>query len=184
MNRPNEFPVGRDEEIITARCRLRCPNESDIPHIWSASQTPNFNDGLRWEPPSSIGEIKEPFRRAQEAWAAGSEFSWTIESRENRGFIGWISIRREPADGEWSIGFWIHPTRQDQGFATECASALLAFGFSRLGAKIITAAHAAWNTASGRVLRRIGMKYVRTNPRGFKKNQEWVEEFEYEVRPE
>ena len=182
MNSQNDTLVGRAEEILTARCRLRCPDESDIPHIWSASQTPNFNDGLRWEPPSNIAEMKGPFRRALQSWASGSEYSWTIESRENHDFIGWISIRRESEDGEWSIGFWVHPTQQGQGFATECASSVLEFGFSRLRAKVITSAHATWNTASGRVLRRIGMKYVRTNPRAFKKNQQWVEEFEYEAR--
>lgn len=182
MNRQNEVLVSRDEEIVTARCRLRFPGKSDIPYIWSASQTPSFNDGLRWEPPSSIAEIQEPLRRAQESWASGSEYSWTIESRGNRDFIGWISIRRESRDREWSIGFWVHPSKQGQGFATESAASVLEFGFLRLGAKIITSAHATWNTASGRVLRGIGMKYVRTNPRGFKKNHEWVEEFEYEVR--
>lgn len=182
MNGQNEIFVGRDEEITTARCRLRYPVESDIPHIWSASQTPNFNDGLRWEPPSNIAEIEEPFRQAQESWASGRECSWTIESKENRDFIGWFSIRRESEDGEWSIGFWIHPTKQGQGFATECASSVLEFGFSRLQAKVITAAHATWNTASGRVLRRLGMKYIRKNPRGFKKNQQWVEEFEYKIQ--
>ena len=182
MNRQNELLVGRDEEIITTRCRLRYPDESDIPHIWSASQTPNFNDGMRWEPPSSIGEIKEPLRKAQESWASGNHYNWAIESKKNRDFIGWISIRRESGEREWSIGFWVHPAKQSQGFATECAASVLEFGFSRLGAKIITAAHATWNTASGRVLRRIGMTYVRTNPRGFKKNNAWVEEFEYEIR--
>lgn len=184
MNDHNEILVGRDESIVTARCRLRFPEEADIPYIWSASRTPNFNDGLRWEPPSSIGEINGPFRKAQESWATGNEYSWTIESRKNRNFIGWISIRRESEGSEWSIGFWVHPTRQGQGFAAECARAVLEFGFSRLQAKVIRSAHATWNTASGRVLRRIGMEYVRTNPRGFKKNREWVEELEYEVRSE
>lgn len=182
MKHQSDVPVSRDEEFATARCRLRYPDESDIPHIWSACRTPGFNDGLRWEPPSSIAEIKAPLRRAQESWASGNEFSWTIESRENRDFIGWISIRREPGDRVWSIGFWVHPARQGHGFATECAASVLEFGFARLEAKVITAAHATWNTASRRVLRRIGMKYVRTNPRGFKKNDEWVEELEYEVR--
>ena len=173
-----------EKEITTARCRLRYPDESDIPHIWSASQTPNFNDGLRWDPPSSMAEIEEPLRRAQESWASGDEFSWTIESRENRDFIGWISIRREIGDRQWSIGFWVHPTRQGQGFATECAASVLELGFSHLGAKTITAADATWNTPSSRVLRRIGMNYVRTNPKGFRKNHEWVEECEYEIRPD
>ena len=172
----------RDAEIATARCRLRYPDEADIPHIWSASQTPGFNDGLRWEPPSDIAGIREPLRRARESWASGNEYNWAIESGKTGDFIGWISIRKAARDREWSIGFWVHPSQQGRGFATECAAAVLAFGFSRLDAKIISSAHATWNTASGCVLRRIGMKYVRNNPRGFKKNQSWIEELEYEAR--
>ncbi len=179
--------MNREYEIATARCRLRRPDESDIPHIWSATRTPGFNDGMRWEPPSSIAEIREPLRHARESWTSGNEYCWAIDSigpGKSRDFVGWISIRREPGDREWSIGFWVHPDRQGQGFASECAASVLEFGFSRLGAKTITGAHATWNTASGRVLRRIGMKYVRTNPKGFMKNDEWVEEFEYEIRPD
>lgn len=182
MERQGGAVVSRDEEIATARCRLRYPDESDIPHIWSASQTPNFNDGLAWEPPSSMAEIKQPLRRAQESWDFGNEYSWTIELRNCHDFIGWISIRRESDDREWSIGFWVHPAKQGQGFATECAAAVLEFAFSRLGAKIITAAHTAWNTSSGRVLRRIGMEHVRTNLSGPDKDRERVEWLEYEIR--
>ena len=179
MNRQSEVPVSRDEEVTTERCRLRYPNETDIPHIWSASQTPNFNDGLAWGPPSSMAEIKEPLRRAQESWVTGKEYSWAIETRESRDFVGWISIRREPGDRKWSLGFWIHPGKQDQGFAKECAAAVLEFGFSRLRAKVITATHATWNSASSRVLHRIGMKPVHTNRSGSDNNVDWID---YEVR--
>lgn len=182
MKRTSYALVSPDEEIATARCRLRYPDEADIPHIWSASQTPKFNDGLAWESPSSMAEIREPLRRAQESWIAGSEYSWTIESRKNHNFVGWISIRRESGDREWSLGFWVHPSQQGRGFATECAAAVVEFGLSRLQAKVITAAHAAWNTASARVLRRIGMERVRTDPGEPEKNRDRVEWVQYEIR--
>ena len=179
MNRRSEVLVSCDEEVATERCRLRYPNESDIPHIWSASQTPNFNDGLAWGPPSSMAEIKAALRRAQESWGYGGEYSWAIELEDNRSFVGWISIRREQGDRKWSIGFWVHPTKQGQGFASECASAVLELGFSRLRAKVITATHASWNSASSRVLHRIGMKPVHTNRSGSDNSHDWIE---YEVR--
>lgn len=182
MNRKNEVSVSPDEVINTSRCRLRYPDETDIPHIWSASRTPHFNDGLRWQPPSDIAELKEPLQSAQASFTSGIEYSWTIESREDRDFVGWISIRKESGEREWSIGFWVHPTKQGQGFATECAAAMVEFGFSRLGAEVITARHATWNVASGRVLKRIGMTRTRLIPRGIRKNDEWVEELEYEIR--
>lgn len=179
MKRQSETPLKHDEEIVTTRCRLRFPDEADIPHIWSASQTPGFNDGLAWKSPANISEIEAPLRKAQESWFSGDEYSWTIKLLANHDFIDWISIRKESEDREWSIGGWVHPANQGQGFATECVAAVLEFGFSRLGARVITAAHAAWNTASGHVLRRIGMEHVRTKPGKVEKNDEW---FEYEPR--
>ena len=181
MNCRIDIHVDRDEVIVTDRCRLRYPQESDIAHIWSACKTPHFNDGLPWGPPASIAEIKQPFRAAQARWVSGDEYSFAVESQATREFIGWISIRREAEAGSWSIGFWVHPKQQGQGFASECAAAILDFGFSRLDATLITAAHAVWNAASGRVLRRIGMRRVRTNPTGFRNNDEWVEECEYAI---
>ena len=172
---------GRDEVILTERCRLRYPSESDIPHIWSASQTPNFNDGLSWEPPNSIDEIAEPLRRAQASWDDGEDLNCVIETRPGKEFVGWVAIHRGERDGEWSIGYWIHPAQQGRGYAAECARAIVEFGFSRLNAKRISASHATWNTASGQVLRKAGMKYVRRNPEGFKKAGVWIEVFEYEV---
>ena len=182
MNCRNELHIERDEIIVTARCRLRYPELDDIPHIWSACKTPGFNDGLPWEPPANMAGIERPFEDARERWTSGDEYSFVIESRAERDFIGWVSIRREPAHGQWSIGFWVHPARQRQGFATECAAAVLDLGFSRLGARLITAAHAAWNVASGVVLERIGMTRTCRKPKGFRKNGAWVEELVYEAR--
>jgi ribosomal-protein-alanine N-acetyltransferase len=167
--------VNRHEEIATERCRLRYPNEADIPHIWSASQTPGFNDGLDWEPPSSMAAIEEALGRALQSWDSGKEFSWAIESRDNHDFIGWISIRREDGDRKWSIGFWIHPTRQGQGFAKECAAAVIEYGFARLHAELITATHASWNTASCRVLDKVGMTPVSKGQGDTDDDYEWIE---------
>lgn len=171
-----------DEEILTVRCRLRYPLESDMRHVWTATRTPGFNDGLTWDPPSNISELYEPLKRSWDSWAEGSAYSWSVESRESGDFLGRIAIRREAHHGIWSIGFWIHPTEQGNGYASEVSKAIIEFGFARLKADVITAAHATWNHASGTVLRRVGMIQVRTNPRGFRKKGRWVEELEYELR--
>lgn len=175
--------IDQNEEIITKRCRMRFPSETDIPHVWSATRYAGFNDGMLWDPPVDIDELHEPLQRNRQNWDEGTAFTWTIESKESCEFIGRVSIRREDGTDEWSIGFWIHPLMQGNGYATEVAQAVVEFGFSRLDTSLITAAHATWNEASGKVLERVGMTRVRKNPRGFKKRGKWVEEFEYEIRP-
>lgn len=126
-------------------------------------------------------ELEEPLRRNKIAWQQGVSFTWSIDSRDEGKFLGRIDIRQEPVVGEWSIGFWIHPTAQGHGYATEAARAIVGFGFDQLSAVTISAAHATWNEASRKVLEAIGMVRLRSNPEGFMKRGEWVEEYEYEM---
>lgn len=174
--------IPTSETIRTKRCRLRYVSEDDIPHVWSASRVAGFNDGMRWDPPKEIEELYEPLRRNQEAWVKGMCYTWTIEKRDTGDFLGRIDIRQEPAHGTWSIGFWIYPEQQGNGYATEAAKALIDFGFSRLKARVISAAHAKWNVSSRRVMEKVGMRLVGENPCGFKKSGKCVEEFEYEIK--
>jgi ribosomal-protein-alanine N-acetyltransferase len=169
--------VPADEVILSERCRLRHPDEADIPHVWSASLVPGFNDGLAWERPENAKELEVGLKQTRKAWAKGSAYAWTAECLETGIFIGRIVIRREGKPGEWAIGYWVHPAHQGTGYATEIAAAIVDFGFRRLGAIVIRAAHATWNDASRKVLQRIGMTFVGTNPRGFEKRGNWVEEY-------
>ncbi len=173
--------IGPDEQIITDRCRLRYPTQADFPEIWSATRHQGFNDGMVWDPPLSMKELHEPLQRSHAAWADGTEYTWTVESRNDHEFIGRIAIRQTDGKHEWSLGYWTHPSVQKRGYASEATVAVIEFGFSKLGALRITAAHATWNEASAKVLTRAGMKKTGINPKGFKKNGSWVEEYEYEI---
>ncbi len=175
------MPVPLDSCLETPRCLLRCVGEADLEHVWSATRYPGFNDGMRWYPPVVKSEISRWTRRNLEMWSNGKEYVFTIRSRTDSSFIGRISIRREKGNGIWSIGFWIHPERWGQGFATEASRVIIDFGFEQLAAEKIVASHAAWNLASKRVMQKLGLKYVRENPRGFAKNGQWVPEAEYET---
>jgi len=57
------------------------------------------------------------------------------------------------------IGYSIHPDYWRQGYATEAAQCLLRFGFATLGLHRIIGQCDPRNTATARVLERIGMRY-------------------------
>ena len=126
-------------------------------------------------------EIAAWTERNLDIWRSGEEYVFTIRARADSSFVGRVSIRRERVRGVWSIGFWIHPERWRQGWATEASRAVIHFGFESLAAQKIIAAHALWNVASQRVMEKLGLTYVRENPRAFAKNGRWVAEAEYEI---
>ena len=173
--------IALDTCLTTPRCVLRCASDEDVEDVWSATRYPGFNDGMRWNPPRLKSEIAAWTKHNLDIWRSGEEYVFTIRARADGRFVGRVSICRERVRGVWSIGFWIHPERWRQGLATEASRAVINFGFETLAAKKIVASHALWNVASQRVMEKLGLTYVRDNPRAFAKNGRWVAEAEYET---
>lgn len=167
--------------LVTERTRLRIPSEADLPQVWAATRFPGFNDGLLWDAPETQEDLELPHRRGLERWAAGEAYGWTIEQRHSAAFPGRVAVSLTGTTQVWSLGFWIHPAHQGRGFAREAAQALVDFAFDHLDARKIVAGHATWNAASARVLEAVGMQRVGTDPHGFRKQGQWVEEHEYEL---
>ena len=67
------------------------------------------------------------------------------------------------------MGYWIARSFWGRGYATEAASAFLAFGFRELGLHRIWAWCIAENLASARVLEKIGMRQE-----GHLRQNEWM----------
>ena len=170
--------------LDTPRCTLRVVSENDVPFVWSASRFPGFTDGMRWNPPADQQELIEVNRRNLEAWRLGQAFTFTIVLRATELPVGRIAIHAEPQANVWSIGFWIHPDQWGHGLAAEAANAVIEFGFSQLGAKVIRGAHATWNVQSKRVFEKLGMRFIGENPCGFEKNGKPVPELEYAMTNE
>jgi [ribosomal protein S5]-alanine N-acetyltransferase len=91
--------------------------------------------------------------------ASGPVTRFAITLRSDGQFCGGAGFRLDPAHSHAELGYWLGVPFWGQGYATEAARAMLDYGFNTLGLYRIYASHFAGNTASGRVLRKVGMKY-------------------------
>jgi RimJ/RimL family protein N-acetyltransferase len=94
-----------------------------------------------------------------QGWLEGAVAEFAMEPKSGGDVVGLVGLdAREagPASAELAfllkVGFWA------QGYATEAAQAVVEFGFKRLKLNRIYARHLASNTASGRVLAKLGMR--------------------------
>jgi [ribosomal protein S5]-alanine N-acetyltransferase len=74
--------------------------------------------------------------------------------------IGGIGLHAIALDHQRAeMGYCIGVPWWGQGYCTEAAHAILAYGFETIGLNRIEALHFASNTASGRVMQKIGMRH-------------------------
>lgn len=171
-----------DYTISTPRLLLKSVAEEDLPFVFDATRYEGFNDGMLWEPPASIEELRPNLQSSADDWVNEGDYSFSIWSVNLPAqFIGRISIRKTEMDKVYNIGYWTHPAHQGNGFMTEAVEAILAFGFNKLEAIEIVAEYATWNEASGRVLEKVGMNRIAYIEEGFKKKGVWISEYRMSI---
>ena len=136
---------------------------------------------MNWEPPESKKALVPILEKNIEAWMNGDSYIFTVELLDAKLPIGRVAIRKERSPTIWSIGYWVHPEFWNNGYATEAARAIIDFGFTELNASSITTAHALSNSASKRVIEKLGFIFIRENPRGFIKAGKPIAEREYAI---
>jgi RimJ/RimL family protein N-acetyltransferase len=94
----------------------------------------------------------------QECFEAGELVNLAIVLQEPDILVGAISLMDLSARHErGELGYWIGQPYWNQGYCTEAAQAVLAYGFSVLGLNRIHARFFKRNPASGRVMEKVGM---------------------------
>ena len=84
---------------------------------------------------------------------------WAVIDKENGSFLGWCGLKYDPATDENDIGFRFYKKHWNKGIATEAAKACLKIGFEKFGMQKIIGRAMKENTASIKVLEKIGMVY-------------------------
>ena len=91
--------------------------------------------------------------------AKENELRLTIRLCSSGRLCGGIGLDPDNEHRCAELGYWIGVPFWGNGYATEAARAVVRYGFEQLGFNRIYAAHFGGNDASGKVLRKIGMRY-------------------------
>lgn len=98
--------------------------------------------------------------RAQAEYAAHGTGLWTIRRHAGRAFVGWVSLRtpRHSNQDELELSYRLRTDGWGRGVATEATLALVTMAFADLGTQRVFASTLAANTASRRVMQKLGMR--------------------------
>ena len=144
-------------QIKTERLVLRPLGTGDLQTVHAyASDAENTAYMLRL-PNRTLQQTRQFLLCAEQEWQKKSprfyEFAITLSGRQ----IGAVSLYLEEGEPSGELGWILDKRYWRQGFATEAALALRDFAFGALGLSRLTAHCDARNTASYRVIEKIGM---------------------------
>lgn len=109
--------------------------------------------------PYPPGSASEWVRKQGDWWKAGSKATFAIVETASAELVGSIGLVITPEHRRAELGYWIGVSRWNRGYATEASSAMLAFGFEELRLHRIEAQHFLRNSASGQVMKKLGMRF-------------------------
>ena len=142
--------------IKTSRLVLEPADPSHRAGLWPAIERslPELRPWLAWTAGTSPRDLAGYLKRSARAWAEAVSWNFVIIDGDPVGAVGLLDY--DPLVAQVSIGYWLASDRAGRGFMTEAASAVVNFGFEKLGLYRIELRAAPENIASVRVAEKLG----------------------------
>ena len=173
-------------ELHTQRLRLRkiCMEDLELfYHRLGGSET--VTRYMLFRPHRDMEESAASISKWLTRYASGPCYHWAIALKETDELIGVIDLLRLDEETEsGSFAYMLGESFWGQGYGTEALRAVFDFAFREMELASIEADHMAENTASGAVMRKLGMVCRGTVPGKYEKNGKWHDAVQYGIRRE
>jgi RimJ/RimL family protein N-acetyltransferase len=168
--------------LKSSRLVLRPYTMNDFDDLYDIQSRPEVTRHLLFGP-RDRDQVREALRQRIKAASLedeGDELTLAVVLPETGTVIGDVELcwtSREHRQGE--IGYIFHPDHGGLGYATEAAQVMLRLGFEDLGLHRVVGRLSGSNTASARVLERLGMRREAHLVHSRTVKGEWVDEVVY-----
>lgn len=147
--------------IQTERLTLRPFTADDFDALYAIQSVPEITRYLYWDA-RDADEVRKALEQRiarTELTNVGDALSFAVEVRESGVVVGDVNLEWLSADNQsGELGYVFNPAYHGHGYATEAAVEMLRLGFEGYGLRRIIGRLEARNTASARVLERLGMR--------------------------
>lgn len=148
-----------DLPLQTSRLRLRAAREDDAPDLFDIMADPEVARYGSAPPWTDIAQAHERIAGDLKALESGTDLVLMIERTSDRRLVGRCTLYRIDRDCRRAeIGYALARSAWGQGYVHEAAHALLRYGFEQLDLNRVEADIDPRNTASMRVLQRLGFQ--------------------------
>ena len=149
-----------EPRITTERLLFRPLSADDVDELVRLDAAPEVRRYVDQPTAPTRAEVEHQLpRRLARYGPTGEPAFWAAELEEGGSLIGWFHLRPVVDDPTWlDLGYRLRREFWGEGYATEGAAALLRRAFVQLGADRVVAHALEANTASRRVLEKVGLQ--------------------------
>ena len=171
------------EELKTENLCLRSFRESDaelfFERVGGDSEVTKY---MLFEPHKSVDESRVSIRKIMARCDEGGAYTWAIVLPEDDSVIGRIDLLRfEEEESRCCFAYMIGKEFWGQGYGTEALAAVLQFAFDKMQIEEVVADHMSENSASGAVMRKVGMHFVQKHTAKYEKCGKLHDADEYKI---
>lgn len=144
--------------LETERLYLREMNPEDAEFFYLLNLDPEVVRYTGDEPVASVADAIR-FLEKYDQYTRYGFGRWAVIRKEDDEFLGWCGLKYSPELDEVDVGFRFFKKYWNRGYATESARACVEWGMDQLEVDEIVGRAMKENTASIRVLEKIGLTY-------------------------
>ncbi|MEZ5456028.1 MAG: GNAT family N-acetyltransferase [Lysobacteraceae bacterium] len=151
--------------LDTARLRVRHFTVEDAAWVLRLLNEPDFITNIGDRNVRTVEEAQTFLQQGPMlAYARDGFGMFAVELPSSGGCVGMCGLLKREFTGEVDVGYAYFPEYSGMGYATEAAAAVIAWGRSACGLDRIVGFVSPHNTASIKVLQKLGMQYEKHAP--------------------
>ena len=156
-------PTLHTERLILRSFTLE--DAQDVQRLASDPDVASTTDAIEY--PYEDGMAEEWIQWYHKCFEDGERVNFAITLKTDGMFVGTgeLVLRIHLPYNDAALGYWIGKPYWNCGYATEAAKAMVAYGFREHDLDLIYADYFKRNSASGRVMQKIGMRYAYDLPK-------------------
>lgn len=150
------------QEIETERLVLRPYVLSDAPRAQKLGDDKAVAETTFIPYPYTLEKVESWIKSHSSLIENGDAYPFAVILKNEMQLIGTMTIRVDKTHNKGELAYWIGKNFWGKGFATEVSKKILEFGFYELNLNRIWAPVMSKNTASGKVMEKVGLRYEGT----------------------
>ncbi len=165
-----EYPCIRN--LYTARLILRKLRRDDVQDYYDRlGSSEAVTRYMLWNPHENLSDSVASIEKTLRRYESGRCYRWGIARKEDDRIIGIVELLRFDEEAKsCSFAYMLAECFWGRGYGTEALKAALSFAFREMKLDSVEADHMAENVASGAVMAKAGMQYIRTDRAKYEKN--------------